>query len=66
MSSAKQNEAKESWGVLIRNLFILLAIIGGVAYSVFPIALPLRLSSQPETRLAVFLVGSICGELDHI
>ncbi len=63
MSSAILNESKESWGTLIRNLLILLAVIGGIAYSAFPIALAFGLLSQPESRIAVFLVGSICGEL---
>lgn len=63
MPSTKLNGRSESWGILIRNLLILLAVIGGVAYSAFPIAFPFGLLSQSETRLAVFLVGSICGEI---
>lgn len=53
----------KSWWVLIRNLLILLAVIGAFAYSAFPIAFPLGLLSKPEGRVGVFLVGSIFGEL---
>jgi membrane protease YdiL (CAAX protease family) len=53
----------KSWWGLIRNLLILLAVIGSFAYSAFPIALPLGLLSKPEGRAGVFLVGSIFGEL---
>lgn len=50
------------WHV-IRNLLVLLAVIGGFSYAAFPIAAPFGLLAHPETRLAVFLTGSIVGEL---
>ncbi len=53
---------KETWGRLIRNLLILLAVIGGFAYAAFPIAASFGWLAQPESRLAVFLAGSIVGE----
>lgn len=54
--------AKESWWHLIRNLLIFLAIIGFFSFGAFIFAAPFGWLSQPESRLAVFLVGSIIGE----
>lgn len=54
---------KTSWWHPIRNLLIVLAVIGGFSYLAFPLAAPLGLMAHPETRLAVFLVGSIVIEL---
>jgi len=59
----EQSGPKESWGLLIRNVFILLAIIGGLSYGAFLVALPFGWLARPESRLAVFLVGASCGEL---
>lgn len=54
---------EESWGLLIRNVFILLAIIGSFSYGAFLVAAPFGWLARPESRLAVFLVGASCGEL---
>jgi membrane protease YdiL (CAAX protease family) len=60
---AEQTRRRRSaWWQLVRDLLLMLAIIGGVAYAAFPIALPFGFLSDPESRLGVFLVGSICGE----
>ncbi len=53
---------KESWGRLIGNVLIVLAVIGGFTFVSFTVAGVLHWLARPESRVAVFLVGSIIGE----
>ena len=62
MISEKKLSTSPSWGYLIRNLAIFLALVGGFAYAAFPIAALFGWLAHPETRLATFLIGSIVGE----
>lgn len=55
--------ARPSWRRLVATLLALLAIIGGVSYGAFVVALPFGWLAHPETRLATFLIGAIVGEL---
>ncbi len=57
------NAPKMTWVRLIRNMLIILVIIGGFTYAAFFIAAPFGWLAKPENRLAVFLAGSIVGEL---
>ncbi len=63
LSDTTTGPAKESWWRLIRNLLILLAVIGALAFAAFPLAGLLGLLATAQGRVGAFLVGSICGEL---
>ena len=57
------SKSKTAWGQMIGTLLVLLAIVGGGSYGAFAVAYPFGWLARPETRLAVFLVGAIVGEL---
>jgi membrane protease YdiL (CAAX protease family) len=52
----------ESWRRIAGTVLLLLAVIGGVAYAAFPIAIPFGWMGTPSGRVAVFMVGSMVGE----